>query len=111
MSEFYIRKKISLDFVGEDYKDAYLVFKTVPVKEYEKLFEDAKRKDMSNIDAAKLALTTIKSKFIEGKFPDVNGKLVDVSVDDLESFMDEETLNVCYLTILGQKSDPKLLAP
>lgn len=105
MSEFFIKKKISLEFLGEDYKDAYITLKTVPVRMYEDIFKNTK--DATNIEAAKKALGTIKERFVSGKFPDENGKLSDVSVDDLDQLMDEETLNRCYLTILGQKPDPK----
>ena len=30
-----IKKKISLDFLGDDYKEGYLIFKSMPIKEFE----------------------------------------------------------------------------
>lgn len=105
MAKFFIKKRISLSFLGEDYKDSYIVFKTVPVAEYEVLFK--KNTELTNIEATSLALSVIKDKFIEGKMVDDTGTLQDISVKDIDSFMDEEILNECYLTLLGQKPDPK----
>lgn len=105
MSKFFVKKKISLVFLGEDYKDAYIILKTVPVTEYEKLFKNTK--EMTNIESTRLALNTIKERFISGEFPDENGKLTSIVVSDLDAIMDEQALNECYLTILGQRPDPK----
>lgn len=105
MSEFYIKKKISLDFLGEEYKEAYLMFKSIPVKLYDKIFKDAKNKN--NLEAAKAAMIILKERFIEGQFPDEDGKLIGVKVEDLDDIVDETTLNNCYLTLIGQSPDPK----
>ena len=35
MSRIVIKKRIALDFIVEDYKDCYLEFKTIPMKDYE----------------------------------------------------------------------------
>lgn len=33
MSKIVIKKRVNLDFLGEDYKDAYLVFRSIPLPE------------------------------------------------------------------------------
>lgn len=105
MSKYYVKKRISLDFLGEEYKDAYLSFKTIPVAEYESMFLNKDKQ--SNIEATIDALNVLKNKFVEGKFPNEDNELDDVKAEDLVEFLDEETLNHCYLTLLGQKIDPK----
>lgn len=101
---FFIKKKIDLEFLGEEYKGCYFVFKNIPVSEYDEIFK--KKKDTTGLQVVNEALKVLKSKFIEGKFINENGELADVKADDL-GFLDESLLNECYLTLLGQKTDPK----
>jgi hypothetical protein len=51
MGKFAIRKTVKLDFLGEEYKDAYLVFKTIPIKEYANLLPaiDQMEKDRDQV--------------------------------------------------------------
>lgn len=105
MTKFYIKHKVSLGFLGKEYKDAYLTFKTLPVSQYEDFFKKAE--NLTNLEATKVAMEVVKERFIEGKFITEDNELVDVTADDLSSFLDEGTLNYCYLSILGQKPDPK----
>ncbi len=39
MAKIVIKKKISLEFLGEEYKDAYLVFRTIPMSDYKSFSE------------------------------------------------------------------------
>lgn len=99
-----IKKRVSLGFLGEDYEKAYLVIKAVPVKEYEELLPRIDEAD--RLETIKVMTELLKSKFVEGKFPDAAGKLADVTADDIDSF-DEATLAECFLYATGQKTDPK----
>lgn len=40
MSKIIIKKRVSLAFLGEPYKDAELVFRSIPLSEYGKLMDD-----------------------------------------------------------------------
>lgn len=35
-----IKKKVSLDFLGEDYKDAELIFRSMPISDFEKILDE-----------------------------------------------------------------------
>lgn len=98
MAEIVIKKTIRLGFLGEKYKDDYLVFKAVPVKDFESLME--KTPD-SNIQATKFICKVLKDKFIEGKF---QGETVNAT--DIDSF-DGITVSECFAILTGQKLDPK----
>lgn len=37
MSKLVIKKRISLDFLGEDYKDAFIIFRSIPLPDYEEI--------------------------------------------------------------------------
>jgi hypothetical protein len=37
MSKLVIKKRVSLEFLGEDYKDAFIVFRSIPLAEYEQI--------------------------------------------------------------------------
>ena len=69
MSRIVIKRKISLDFIGEDYKDCYLEFKTIPMKEYEKYVQQAsENKDEKK--AIEFITKTLQDLYISGKFID-----------------------------------------
>lgn len=104
MANIVIKKRVSLEFLGEDYKEAYLIFKAIPVSEYEQMipkFDSA----LQRLDNIRITVEVLKAKFIEGKFP-VDGKLADITKEDIGSF-DEATLSEAFQYISGQKLDPK----
>ena len=37
MGKIVIKKQVSLDFLGEDYKEAYINFKSIPALDYEQI--------------------------------------------------------------------------
>ena len=45
MSKIVIKKRVSLDFLGDEYKGAELVFKTIPLTDYEKMRNDLPKSD------------------------------------------------------------------
>lgn len=100
-----IKKKVSLDFLGEEYKDAYLVFQSIPLKDFDKLsveIEEA-QKDKK---AAIFILNSLKKYFIEGKFPDLDK----VTAEDLDG-LDQEAVIRCFQRFTGQELDPKENTP
>lgn len=105
MAKIVIKKRVNLDFLGDEYKEAYLVFNAVPVSEYPEL-KAKLDKENDNIKLIKIMVGVLQDKFVAGKFP-VDGKLEDVTKEDIGSF-DEATLTECYLYATGQKLDPKL---
>lgn len=98
MADIVIKRKITLEFLGDDYKADYLVFKAIPINEYEKLME-AQSDD--NKEAAKFLLKTLEEKFIEGRFQEQ-----DVDAKDIGKF-DGSTVVKCFSLLTGQDIDPK----
>lgn len=100
-----IKKRVSLEFLGEEYKDSYIRLKALPVSQFETL-----QKELEALSEDGKAITTmldkLKDNFVDGKCPDEEGKLVDIEAKDLDSF-DIETVIKCWQTYTGQVPDPK----
>ena len=105
MGEIIIKKRVSLEFLGEDYKEAYLIFKSIPLKDFDKYAELANTKD--NKAASKLVIDTLISQFVSGKFPDENGELFDVTKEQIKEF-DIQTATTAFKSLTGQEPDPKV---
>jgi hypothetical protein len=100
MATILIKKKVALDFLGKEYEDSFLTFKSMPISEYEKLIGELEGAD--NKSSLKLTVKILKDNFIEGKF---QGE--DVTKEDLEQF-DIETLVKCLEIFTGQSQSPKV---
>lgn len=100
MANIVIKKRVVLEFLGEEYKDSYLVFRSMPISKYEELAD--KLKDVDNKTSLKVTVDVLKDSFIEGKF---EGE--DVAKEDLDQF-DIETLVTCLEMFTGQRQSPKV---
>lgn len=100
-----IKKRVSLDFLGEEYKEAYLLFKSIPVVKYEEIQSEVKKYEKNPAGSVKYILDLLKSNYIEGKFP-IDGKLTDVSKEDLDD-LDPSSITKCFQVFTGVDSDPK----
>lgn len=98
MADIIIKRKITLGFLGEDYKADYLIFKSVPVNDYPKIVD--KQPD-DNVEATKYIQEILKDQFIEGRFQEQ-----DVAKEDIGKF-DGETISHCFALLTGQSADPK----
>lgn len=106
MSKFKIVRKISLDFLGEEYKDSYLKFNAISMAELEGLQSqfagiDTDSKDSTEI--VKLLANQLGSRFVEGKVAS-EGKLVDVEKDDLLDLPVDAVNRI--VEVLAGKVDP-----
>lgn len=106
MGNFVIRKKVSLDFLGDEYKDCYIVYKAIALKEFDKIIGQAKDAGDDGIQATKYMQTLLEDKFIEGKFKNEKGELVDLTKEDIADF-DIETVTKSFTALTGQV-DPKV---
>lgn len=107
MGKIVIKKKISLDFLGEDYKEGYLVFKSIALKDFEKYqTEIASNKDNEEA-SAKLIIKILSENFEGGKFPDDEGNLFDVEKEQLQDF-DVTTIVNTFKILTGQELSPKV---
>jgi hypothetical protein len=101
-----IKKRVSLEFLGEEYQDAYLVFQSIPVGDLENIQEtlDTMKSETKSPTAAILEL--LKKYFISGEFPDDDGKLQPVTSGDLND-LDPTSCVACFKAFTGQDPDPK----
>lgn len=104
-----IKKRVSLEFLGEDYKDAYLTFKSIPAIEYEEYQKQIKAMEDKKDSSLTFILDILKKQFIEGQFPD-NGELEPVKAEDLDGLDADATLG-CFRVFTGQELDPKVETP
>lgn len=104
MSRIVIKKRMSLDFLGEKYKDCYLEFGAIPMRDYEKYMGMAKaNKDESK--AVSFIVSTLQDLFIGGQFIDDNGELFDVNKDELGDF-DMNVMITVFKALTGQDQSP-----
>ena len=90
-----INKKVSLDFLGEEYADSYVMLSAIPLREYEELSKQAKEIEESkdNQQAMQKMVDLVKARFQSGSVTQ-DGKMVDLKVEDIEDMPGEFFINV-----------------
>jgi hypothetical protein len=79
VSKLVIRKRVTLEFLGDEYKDAYLDFKSIPVGDYDKLIDEIKAAGEGDNKKANAAILKIlKEYYLGGKFPNDKGVVEDL---------------------------------
>lgn len=95
MANILIKRKVTLDFLGEEYKDSYLVFKAVPVVAYNDLI--ARIDSVSgNQESMAEIIKILEEYFVDGVFN--NEKVLK---EDIKQF-DGDTMLRCFKTLTGQ---------
>jgi hypothetical protein len=87
-----IRKRVGLGFLGEEYKDSFMIFRSVSVEEYETKFDSMTVKDV------------VLEHFIEGEIQQ-DGAKVSLTQDNLLELPGEVFVE-CFEHITG-KLNPK----
>ena len=105
MGKIVIRKRLSLDFLGDEYKDSYLVFRSIPVADFTPMIKKIKEIGENSVKAYPVVLQYLKDYFIEGEVFD-GEKLSKVVADDIDG-LDGEAVLVCFGRITGSQPDPK----
>lgn len=88
MSKFLVTKKISLDFLSDQWKEkeCYLEFNAFTIRDIQEKFpaivESAKDKD-STKDGMDKTIGLLKDHFVSGKGLDTTGKVIDITAGDL----------------------------
>lgn len=95
-----IKKRVNLDFLGEEYKGSYLEFQALPLKDYGELITELEKVESDKTQSIPFMLQTLKKYFLGGKVQDE-----EVSADDLDEF-DRDTAINCFETLTGTL-DPK----
>lgn len=97
MAEIIIKKKVTLEHLGEEYKDSFVTFKSIPIGEYEKLAKEIDA--VEDKESMNKILEILGSYFFEGLF---DGQKL--SKEDMSQF-DGETILKFFETLTGQKAD------
>ena len=88
MPKFKVVKKLSLDFLGEGWKDTYINFNALTIGDIKDKFPALTEVDIDNsksiIKGMETVLGVMKEKFIDGKVPDEKGALVPLKVEELK---------------------------
>lgn len=98
MANIVIKRKVMLDFLGDEYKDSYLVFKAVPVVAYNDLIariDSVSGNQESMVEIIKI----LEEYFVDGVFD--NEKVLK---EDIKQF-DGDTMLRCFETLTGQTRD------
>lgn len=89
MTKFKTVKRFSLDFLGKDWKDAYIDFQSVTIGDIKEIFPKFRdidtKSDKAVVKGIDEMLTFLKEKFVTGKAIEESGTLVDLEVNDLET--------------------------
>lgn len=95
-----IKKRVSLDFIGEEYKDSYLVFSAIASKDFPPIQKKLKQMQTDKDDDGALSFITAQlvERFIEGEISDEALKAADI--EDLPL----DVLSECFQQTLGQIS-------
>lgn len=96
MAEIIIKKRVDLDFLGKDYEDSYLDFRSISVQEYPKLMKKVEATGDDNSESFKVIMDILKEQFVDGIF---NKQKVDK--EDMGKF-DAETVLKCFEALTGQ---------
>lgn len=97
-----IRKKITCEFLGDDYKEAYLIFKAIPVSGLADIQNELPKGDTDEdkMQAIPKTLEILKKYFLKGEFPGENGELEEVKAEDLDN-MNAELAIHCFQGLTG----------
>lgn len=107
MAKFKIVKKMSLDFLGEDWSDAYLELTPITTKEFqEEDFASLATIDRENNEevqqALKKSLEILKRHLVGGKGVDMDGEEIEIEKDDIVDLPAEVLIK--SLNFLSQSS-------
>lgn len=105
-----IKKRVSLEFLGEEYKDAYLTFKSIPAVDFDEIMAQLKTIEDNKEGSMTFILDMLKKYYISGEFPNDDGKLADVTAEDLGG-LDPNSIVKCFQIFTGQELDPKVETP
>lgn len=104
-----IKKRISLEFIGEEYKESYITLKALPLNKYEEYINKTKQIDKESkdkpLEPVYFILNLLKEHFVEGKIFN-DGKVQDFQADDFGD-LDFPTITKIFNEFTGVNPDPK----
>ena len=92
MSKFKVVKKLSLDFLGEGWKDAYINFQVLTIADIKNKFPALMKLKADDAEAVinsmGMIVEVLEDKFVDGKGFD-GTKLIDFKKEDIENLPNE----------------------
>lgn len=101
-----IKKRVSFDYLGDEYKDAHIVFRSIPGVDFDEMQQKIAGIESEKEGSVKFIISILKKYFISGSFPDT----LEVTADDLDG-LDAESIVKCFQIFTGQTLDPKAETP
>lgn len=100
MSKLIIKKRVSLDFLGDEYKDASITFRSMPIPDYEVIASEIK--NVKDGEANKAILEIVKRYYVSAEFPNDDGVLEPLDSKDELDQMDADMLIECFGRLTGR---------
>jgi hypothetical protein len=100
MSKLIIRKRVGLEFLGEQYSAAYIEFRSIPVGDYDALIQKINK--VEDAKANEAILNILKDYFLGGKFPNDDGEPEDLDGKEELDGLDRDALIECFGKLTGQ---------
>lgn len=105
MAKIIIRKRINLGFLGKDYEDGFVEFKSLTVRDVQDKLDKITSAADDNKKSAELMVNLLKECFLNGKFVN-GGNTEDINREDLDDF-DIRSIIKFFGILTGQDDDPK----
>lgn len=105
MAKIIIKKRINLDFLGEEYKGGFVEFKSLSIKDVQGKLDEITNVGEDNKKAVEMMLNLLNDCFIGGTFVS-DGKEQEIEKADLEDF-DVASIIKFFQILSGQDGDPK----
>lgn len=100
-----ITKKVSLGFLGDEYADSYITFRSIKVREFDAIQAKVKAFGDNEAKSFEYIKSEIADRFIAGEVAQ-DGKLQTISSDDLLD-LPLDAFVTCYRAMIGNL-DPKV---
>lgn len=100
-----IKKKVSLDFLGEEYKDSYIEFKSIPARDLPDIMDKSSQAGEDSKKLIPIFIEVLQKYFLDGE----NGE-EKITKEDIGELDAESVLN-CFQILTGQSIDPKVNGP
>lgn len=100
-----IKKRVGLEFLGTEYKDAYIVFQSIPARDLPDIIELSEKANSDTKALIPIFIQVLEKYFLTGE---ATGEAV---VKEDIGQLDAETILHCFKILTGQDIDPKVETP
>jgi len=106
MANIVIKKRISLDYLGEEYAKGYIDFKSISIREVEAKIDELEAVGEDNKQALKIMIELLEKQFITGQFF-INEKSEEITKEDIKDF-DVNSIMKFFGVLSGKEGDLKV---